>query len=157
MHPHRRLDEQQLTTLRQNHQDLLGLCRNLEALADSLPFDINEKLCRDVSDKVVPLLARTQDFEEQLLFPDLDRSAGSCFTAMMIERLKNEHRCDRLAAEEIALTLKAMQQGHCGLTFETIGYMLRGFFECVRRHVASEKAMIDQMIQSEPEPRMAPA
>lgn len=151
------LDEQQLTTLRQNHEELLGLCRNVEELADSLPFDINEKLCRDVSDTVVPLLARTQEFEERLLFPNLDRSAGSCFTAMMIERLKNEHRCDRLAAEEISLTLKAMLRGHCGLTFETIGYMLRGFFECVRRHVAAEKAMIDQLIPADPEPRMAVA
>ncbi|PPJ44925.1 hemerythrin domain-containing protein [Rhizobium sp. KAs_5_22] len=154
MHPDRILDEQELNTLKQNHEDLLGLCRSLEELADSLPFAINEKQCREVSDTVLPLLARTQEFEEQLLFPDLDRSAGSCFTAMMIERLKNEHRCDRLAAEEISLTLKAMLRGHCGLTFETIGYMLRGFFECVRRHVAAEKAMIDQLIPMEPEPRL---
>ncbi|WP_454289378.1 hemerythrin domain-containing protein [Rhizobium arsenicireducens] len=157
MRTDRILDEQQLTTLRQNHEELLGLCRNIEELADSLPFDINEKLCRAVSDTVVPLLARTQKFEERLLFPNLDRSAGSCFTAMMIERLKNEHRCDRLAAEEISLTLKAMLRGHCGLTFETIGYMLRGFFECVRRHVAAEKAMIDQLMQTESEQRMAVA
>jgi hemerythrin-like domain-containing protein len=157
MRTDRILDEQQLTTLRQNHEELLGLCRNIEELADSLPFDINEKLCRAVSDTVVPLLARTQEFEERLLFPNLDRSAGSCFTAMMIERLKNEHRCDRLAAEEISLTLKAMLRGHCGLTFETIGYMLRGFFECVRRHVAAEKAMIDQLMQTESEQRMAVA
>jgi len=156
MRTDRILDEQQLTTLRQNHEELLGLCRNIEELTDSLPFDINEKLCRDVSDTVVPLLARTQEFEERLLFANLDRSAGSCFT-MMIERLKNEHRCDRLAAEEISLTLKAMLRGHCGLNFETIGYMLRGFFECVRRHVAAEKAMIDQLIPADPEPRMAVA
>lgn len=157
MHPDRILNEQQLKTLRQNHEDLLDLCRSLEELADSLPFAVNEKLCRDVSDQVLPLLARTQEFEEQLLFPDLDRSAGSCFTAMMIERLKNEHRCDRLAAEEISLTLKAMLRGHCGLTFETIGYMLRGFFECVRRHVAAENAMIDQLIPADEEQRMAVA
>ena len=157
MHAHRILDQQQLNTLRQNHEELLGLCRNLEELADSLPFAINERLCRDISDTVLPLLARTQEFEEQLLFPDLDRSAGSCFTAMMIERLKNEHRCDRLAAEEISLTLKALLRGRCGLTFETIGYMLRGFFECMRRHVAAEKAMIDQLTPMEPEGRMAVA
>lgn len=155
MHPDRRLNEQELTTLRQNHEELLRLCRNLEEVAGSLPFEIDEKLCRDVSEKVVPLLAKTQDFEEQVLFPDLDRNAGSCFTAMMIERLKNEHRCDRLAAVEISLTLKAMLDGHCGLSFETLGYMLRGFFECVRRHVAAEKEMIDQLIENEPQSRMA--
>ncbi|MBW8282522.1 MAG: hemerythrin domain-containing protein [Rhizobium sp.] len=153
MHTARPLDRQDLATLGRNHEDLLRLCRDLEDLADSLPFAIDEARCRDVAEQVVPLLTRTQEFEEQLLFPDLDRSAGSCFAAMMIERLKNEHRCDRMAAEEISLTLKAMLRGHCGLTFETIGYMLRGFFECVRRHVASEKAMINQLIP--PEPRMA--
>ena len=149
MHPDRILNNQELRTLKQNHQDLLALCHDLEALADSLPFDVNERLCHDVSDSVVALLARTQAFEEELLFPDLDREAGSCFSAMMIERLKNEHRCDRLAAEEISLTLKALLRGHCGLTFETIGYMLRGFFECVRRHVASERALIEQLVPGE--------
>ena len=154
MHTARPLDRQDLATLGRNHEDLLRLCRDLEDLADSLPFAIDEARCRDVAEQVVPLLTRTQEFEEQLLFPDLDRSAGSCFAAMMIERLKNEHRCDLMAAEEISLTLKAMLRGHCGLTFETIGYMLRGFFECVRRHVASEKAMINQLIPPEPESRM---
>ncbi len=149
MHPDRILNNQELRTLKQNHQDLLALCHDLEALADSLPFDVNERLCHDVSDSVVALLARTQAFEEELLFPDLEREAGSCFSAMMIERLKNEHRCDRLAAEEISLTLKALLRGHCGLTFETIGYMLRGFFECVRRHVASERALIEQLVPGE--------
>ena len=157
MHDTRSLDQQELRTLQRNHEELLGLCRSLEELADSLPFAVNDKLCRDVSDTVVPLLTRTQDFEERLLFPDLDRNAGSCFTAMMIERLKNEHRCDRLAAEEISLTLKAMLRGYCGLTFETIGYMLRGFFECVRRHVAAEQAMIDQLMPTATEQRMAVA
>ena len=149
MHPDRILNNQELRTLKQNHQDLLALCHDLEALADSLPFDVNERLCHDVSDSVVALLAHTQAFEEELLFPDLEREAGSCFSAMMIERLKNEHRCDRLAAEEISLTLKALLRGHCGLTFETIGYMLRGFFECVRRHVASERALIEQLVPGE--------
>lgn len=149
MHPDRILNNQEIRMLKQNHQDLLALCHDLEALADSLPFDVNERLCHDVSDSVVALLARTQAFEEELLFPDLDREAGSCFSAMMIERLKNEHRCDRLAAEEISLTLKALLRGHCGLTFETIGYMLRGFFECVRRHVASERALIEQLVPGE--------
>lgn len=155
MHPDRILNNQELTTLKQNHQDLLALCHDLEALADSLPFDVNERLCHDLSDSVVPLLARTQAFEEQLLFPDLDREAGSCFSAMMVERLKSEHRCDRLAAEEISLTLKALLRGHCGLTFETIGYMLRGFFECVRRHVASERALIEQLMPGEAATRRA--
>jgi len=155
MHPDRILNNQELRTLKQNHQDLLALCHDLEALADSLPFDVNERLCHDVSDSVVALLARTQAFEEELLFPDLEREAGSCFSAMMIERLKNEHRCDRLAAEEISLTLKALLRGHCGLTFETIGYMLRGFFECVRRHVASERALIEQLMPGEAGTRRA--
>ena len=157
MYTARPLDTQDLATLRRNHEDLLRLCRDLEYLADSLPFAVDEARCRDVAEQVVPLLTRTQEFEEQLLFPDLDRSAGSCFAAMMIERLKNEHRCDRLAAEEISLTLKAMLRGHCGLSFETIGYMLRGFFECVRRHVAAEQAMIDQLMPTATEQRMAVA
>lgn len=155
MRTDKRIDELDLKTLQQNHEELLGLCRSLEELADSLPFDVDDNLCRKVSDAVVPLIDRTQKFEEQLLFPDLDRSAGSCFTAMMIDRLKNEHRCDRLAAEEISLTLKALLAGRCGLSFDTVGYMLRGFFECVRRHIAAETAVIDSLFASEPERQAA--
>ncbi len=147
------LNAQDLAALGRNHDALLTLCLKLEEIADSLPFDINEDLCREVSQSVTPLLRQTQQLEERVLFPDFDRSAGSCFAAMMIERLKGEHRCDGLAAEEISLTLKAMIEGRCRLSFDTVGYMLRGFFECIRRHVAAEKLMIEALCVAEAEGR----
>ncbi|WP_112829502.1 hemerythrin domain-containing protein [Rhizobium cremeum] len=147
------LNAQDLAALDRNHEALLALCIKLEDIADSLPFDINEDLCNEVAQTVAPLLKQTQQLEEKVLFPDFDRSAGSCFAAMMIERLKGEHRCDGLAAEEISLTLKAVIEGRCRLSFDTVGYMLRGFFECVRRHVAAEKLMIEALCAAEAEGR----
>lgn len=129
--------------IRRNHDDLLDLCGRLEAIADSLPFALDQELCRQVATDIVPVLTRTQTVEELVLYPFLEESAGSCFSAMTIDRLKGEHMCDRLAAEEVALTLDAVLDNRCGLSFETVGYMLRGFFECLRRHVAAEKSLIE--------------
>ncbi len=129
--------------IRHNHEELLNLCDRLEAIADSLPFSLDYELCQQVATEIVPVLTRTQTVEELVLYPFLEESAGSCFSAMTIDRLKGEHMCDRLAAEEVALTLNAVLDNHCGLSFETVGYMLRGFFECLRRHVAAEKSLIE--------------
>ncbi|MFC3162243.1 hemerythrin domain-containing protein [Ciceribacter thiooxidans] len=129
--------------IRHNHEELLDLCGQLETIADSLPFELDHELCREVADRIVPVLTRTQTVEELVLYPFLEESAGSCFSAMTIDRLKGEHMCDRIAAEEVALTLEAVLDNRCGLTFETVGYMLRGFFECLRRHVAAERSLIE--------------
>lgn len=136
-----------LDTIEKNHGALLTLCQRLEDLADSLPFSVDETLCREVAGDIVPLLSQAQAVEEDMLYPALTARAGSCFSALMIERLKGEHRCDRNGAEEIALTLQAMLAGRCRLSFETVGYMLRGFFECVRRHIASERELINSLCQ----------
>lgn len=134
-----------LDDIRDNHAALLTLCKDLEELADSLPFHLDDAQCRKLASRIVPLVSEAQGLEERMLFPALSARAESCFSALMIERLKNEHRCDRNGAEEIALTLQALLAGRCRLSFETVGYMLRGFFECVRRHVASEKELINSL------------
>ncbi|MBU3962613.1 MAG: hemerythrin domain-containing protein [Alphaproteobacteria bacterium] len=91
--------------------------------------------------------------EERILFPDFDKNAGSCFAAMMIERLKAEHRCDGLACEEMVETLKTMAEGRCPLPPETVRYMLRGFLEGLRRHVSSERLMIETLLAAKAERR----
>ncbi|MCJ8055892.1 hemerythrin domain-containing protein [Shinella curvata] len=132
------------------HGRLLDLCLRLEEAASDL--DIAGDLA-DLADAMPPLLESVHDLEERLLFPDFDRHAGSCFAALAIERLKAEHRCDRLAAEELSLTLKAVADGQCGLSPDTISRMLGGFQESLRRHVFSEKIVLESLLAAKAEAR----
>ncbi|WP_411032726.1 hemerythrin domain-containing protein [Shinella sp. BYT-45] len=132
------------------HHRLLDLCLRLEEAAGE-PGIVGE--LRDLAEAVPPLLKAVHDLEERLLFPDFDRHAGSCFAAMMIERLKAEHRCDRLAAEELSLTLKAVADRNCGLSPETVARMIGGFQEALRRHVFSEKVVLEALLSAKAEAR----
>ncbi|MCJ8151671.1 hemerythrin domain-containing protein [Shinella sedimenti] len=132
------------------HSDLLDLCLRLEDAASD-PTMARE--LRDLADAIPPLLKSVHDLEERLLFPDFDRHAGSCFAAMTIERLKAEHRCDRLAAEELSLTLKAVADGRCGLSPDTVARMLAGFQESLRRHLFSEKIILESLLAAKDDER----
>ena len=132
------------------HGNLLDLCLRLEEAAGD-PGSAEE--LRGLAEAVPPLLKAVHDLEEHLLFPDFDRHAGSCFAAMTIERLKAEHRCDRLAAEELSLTLKAVADGRCGLSPDTVARMLGGFQESLRRHVFSEKMILESLLAAKAEAR----
>lgn len=132
------------------HQRLLDLCLLLEEAAGE-PGDGREPSA--VAEAILPVLKAVHDLEERLLFPDFDRHAGSCFAAMTIERLKAEHRCDRLAAEELSLTLKAVVEGRCALSRETVARMITGFQEALRRHVFSEKVVLEALLSAKAETR----
>jgi iron-sulfur cluster repair protein YtfE (RIC family) len=132
------------------HRDLLDLCLRLEAAA-SEPGVAGE--LRALADAVPPLLSAVHELEERLLFPDFDRHAGSCFAAMAIERLKAEHRCDRLAAEELSLTLTAVADERCGLSPQTVSRMIGGFQESLRRHVFSEQMILEALLSAKAEAR----
>lgn len=147
------LDAAAIAALERSHAQLLNLCLTLEEIAGTIPFDLDPGACNMVAGSIGPLLKQAHRLEEQLLFPDFDRNAGSCFAAMMIERLKAEHRCDRLACEEMVRTLETLAQERCPLTPETVRYMLLGFLEGLRRHVSSERLMLETLLAAKAEGR----
>lgn len=147
------LDAAAIAALERSHAQLLNLCLTLEEIADTIPFDVDPGACTFVAGSIGPLLKRAHSLEERLLFPDFDRNAGSCFAAMMIERLKAEHRCDGLACEEMVHTLQTLAQERCPLPPDTVRYMLLGFLEGLRRHVASERLMLETLVAAKAEGR----
>ncbi|MFN7010234.1 MAG: hemerythrin domain-containing protein [Allorhizobium sp.] len=147
------LDAAAIAALERSHAQLLDLCLTLEEIAGTIPFDLDPGACNMVAGSIGPLLKQAHRLEEQLLFPNFDRNAGSCFAAMMIERLKAEHRCDRLACEEMVRTLETLAQERCPLTPETVRYMLLGFLEGLRRHVSSERLMLETLLAAKAEGR----
>ena len=132
------------------HQDLLDTCLRLEEAACD-PAIRGEM--RELAGSIPSLLEAVHDLEERLLFPDFDRHGGSRFAAMAIERLKAEHRCDRLAAGEIQLALEAQASGKRAPEPETIGRMLHGFQEALRRHIQTESLLLEALLAAKSEQR----
>jgi len=131
-----------IATMRSNLATQLVLCEELEAIADSLPTEIDKQKCLQAARTLYPAIKRAHDFEENSVFPLL--SSGPDLTealASSIERLRYEHWEDESFAEELsdALARKVTDENTARMqNAETIGYMLRGFFEGLRRHIAFE-------------------
>lgn len=120
--------------------DLLDLCRELEDIADSLPASINRQTCIHAARAVGPLIKIVHSYEEKVLFPALSAgSAGSEDFAQTLQRLKFEHFADECFAEELSERLLLLGAGDADVNMEATGYMLRGFFEGLRRHLAFER------------------
>lgn len=135
--------------LRRAHAEQLDLCRELELIADSLPGNINRQKCIYAAKALGPLIRGTHRYEEQVFFPwlrDAGIVAGGAAGAAMpldqtFERLRFEHFEDECFAEELTDALLRLGAGQ-PVNMEAIGYMLRGFFESVRRHIAFESELI---------------
>ncbi|AOF93613.1 hemerythrin HHE cation binding domain protein (plasmid) [Sinorhizobium sp. RAC02] len=144
------LDAADIGRLEALHYRLLDLCLRLEDAAGE-PGVAGDM--RELAETMPSLLQTAHDLEERVLFPDFDRHAGSCFAAMAIGRLKAEHRCDRLAAEELSLTLKAVANDRCALSTETVARMVSGFQEALRRHVFAEQMMMEALLSARADER----
>lgn len=125
------------------HEDKLSLCQTLEEIADSLPDEVDKQKCKLAAREIWPLLRSVHSFEEKIIFPALaDRLAHVVGIEQTIARLKSEHAEDECYAEELTDTLLLLGAGDRGVNFDAVGYMLRGFFESVRRHVAFEREIV---------------
>lgn len=137
-----------LILLRHVHAAKLALCDRLEAIADGLPADASSSECEAAARTVGPLLEGAHRFEETVVFPLCERlSRGSLAVADALERLAAEHREDASYGEEVAESLMQFGGGRPVLGAETLGFMLRGFFGSLRRHVAFERDYIEMIAE----------
>lgn len=136
-----------LAVLRAHHANKLHLCDELEAIADSLPDRVNPQACLVVARRVVTAICDAHDFEDTVLWPLLRRRwPDDDRLEATLSRLHLEHLEDESYAEELAgvLTDWAM----CvGTRAEATGYMLRGFFGAVRRHIAFEREHLVPLLE----------
>ena len=122
-----------------HHKRQLELCERLEQLADSLPANINSQECLSLSWQIYPVVREAHRFEEETLFPLLlEFDSKDIKLADSLERLKFEHWEDESFAEDISLSLRQVISEPGKANIEKIAYMLRGFFEGMRRHIAFE-------------------
>lgn len=125
------------------HRDQLALCDLLEEIADSLPGAIDRPNCIGAARALGPLIQRAHDLEEDIVFPAISmRWRDLVDIEATMERLRYEHIEDACFSEELYDALMAYGRGEDRPNPEAFGYMLRGFFESLRRHIAFEREVI---------------
>ncbi|WP_137157397.1 hemerythrin domain-containing protein [Rhizobium sp. FKL33] len=128
------------------HQEQLRLCAELEQIADSLPANVNRQKCLYAAKALGPMIKGLHHYEENVLFPALETRGLAGDLSKTLARLKFEHFEDECFAEELSERLLLLGAGGGEINMEATGYMLRGFFEAVRRHIAFEREhLIDKL------------
>ncbi len=129
-------------TLKECLNRLDSLCTDLEAIADQLPSGTQPPAILPISQKIESIIREVHKLEEEQIFPELlQRYPDDLSLQAALERLRHEHIEDEGFSAEIAEALNDLASGSDRRT-ETLGYMLRGFFECLRRHIAFEREHI---------------
>jgi hypothetical protein len=123
-----------------------ALCHELEMLADRLPGDVDKVSCTAIAERIVPAIRDAHAFENEVVYATLQDAIGTGQLEQTLRRLRHEHVEDEGYAEEIAEILQSFAAGAPGAAAESIGYMLRGFFESKRRHIAFERDHILPML-----------
>lgn len=118
------------------HERKLRLCDALEAIADDLPSRVDPLLCLDVASSLLPMLRASHSFEEEIVFPAFAQTEQR---ERIVARLRAEHLEDECLAEDLSEALLAHGHGGPIVNPEAFGYMLRAFFEALRRHIAFER------------------
>lgn len=128
------------------HVQLLSICAHLEDIADTLLSRTDTGKCDRIADNLPPLLTGVCRFEEDVLFPWLSATyAENARIGKSLTRLYFEHLEDQAYAAEVAEMLRQISAQRRFDT-ETAGYMFRGFFEGMRRHIAFEQDHLYHLI-----------
>lgn len=131
------------TRMIDHHEQQIVLCRKLEEIADELPDLSDTQMCLSLARQIHPLIRSAHEYEEKTLFPLL-LSIGNLDDNLKasVERLRYEHWEDESFADEVADAMTRFVTDKASSNAETLAYMLRGFFEGLRRHIAFEREHI---------------
>lgn len=130
------------------HVAKLEICDVLEAIADSLPGRIDRHACLRAAATLLPTMREAQAYEEGLIFPAF--AVGGDNRAHSLRRLRAEHVEDDSLAGELTEALLRIGHGADVDNPEALGFMLRAFFETVRRHIAFEREHMAPLIRGVP-------
>lgn len=126
-----------------DHRLQLELCDILELIADCLPSTVEGSVLETAGSTLRDGFRAHMQFEDTVLFPLLkQRGAEHPMLCSALDQLAHEHVTDEDFSQEVADALDGLQQGGRPTNPDMIGYMLRGFFLCQRRHVEWENAVV---------------
>jgi len=119
------------------------LCDSLEEIADNLPNKVDPHLCAAAAATLRAELRLHHLDEERGLFPLLAKHTEAVAgLSEIVKHLTQEHESDEGFAGELVEGLDRMAAGTPPDNPDMMGYMLRGFFEGYRRHIAWESAVV---------------
>jgi iron-sulfur cluster repair protein YtfE (RIC family) len=125
---------------------LSAICERLERVADGLPENVDRADCLELSRTIYPTMVKSHHFEEKVVFPLLRMTYPDPSIADTLERLRFEHWEDESFAAELQETLCGFVNGRERDRVDTLAWMLRGFFEGLRRHIAFEREHMMPML-----------
>lgn len=132
----------------------LDLCQDLEDIADGLGDKPDRLVCLGMASKLVPIMTQVHKFEAQTLFPALAKATRgldtrrACATNRSLVQLKAEHDDDVCLVGEVVEALLEVGRGKSSVSPDAIGYLLRGLFGGLRRHVAYEQEVMWALIEA---------
>lgn len=117
------------------HKKQSILCDRLESIADSLPDNVDCQEALIVARQILPILYEAHRFEENILFRLIENDESISHS---LERLKFEHWEDEASGEDLTDALLSFAKNYKAIGTDKLAYMLRGFFDNLRRHIAFE-------------------
>lgn len=135
-------------TLRHYLKEQGRFCDRLETIADLLPDGVDSRDCLLMAQNIVPLVKRAHEFEEGQVYPLLLNLPGiSPEMKDTLERLRFEHLGDEEFASDLCLSLRQFVTSRETCNVESLAWMLRGFFEGLRRHIAFEREHLLPLVE----------
>jgi len=132
-----------LDVIRYEHELQNRMCDALERIADGLPDIVDRNLVTAILPMVQHDLVIHVLDEEDGLFPLMqERVVPEDNFDAVLDTLCLEHAADQGFAEELVDELELLKARGRPANPDMLGYMLRGFFEAQRRHLAWENAVV---------------
>ena len=149
----KQMDEQLLQAFERVCEEQLALCEALENIADQLGAQPDRQKCLQMAEELDPVMQRAHAFEADVLFPLLasiandDSQQTAVIARRYLEQLKMEHDDDVGLVGEVVEALREFGQDNSPISSDAIGYMLRGLFVGLRRHLAYENQVVRTITQ----------
>ncbi len=127
----------------QVRNEQIALCDILEDIADSLPHNVDKQICNHTAIVLNSIIKRAHKTEQNILFPYIKDNAPSAIDlTKTFARLKKQHLRDQYSGEELSEILLSYAISKPSHSAETTGYIIRAYFESLRRHIA----FVDELI-----------
>ena len=118
------------------------VCDDLEQFADQLGGPLDVKLCASVKDRLQTCLPLYHRDEEALFELMLKKEPDNRVLAACTEQAAAQHAAMQAYVFELLEPLVDMGVGIAPRNLDTVGYMLRYCFDCMRHHLQWEDVSI---------------
>lgn len=126
------ITELDLAQLIAEHRRLANLCDRMEACADALPAGARTMERANLSTALREILSRHADGDAPRIAALFAHEASGPLASVVLGHLRVRHCANAVCAEDLIAALSP--QAH--LSADTLGYMLRGFFDGCRAAIA---------------------